>query len=105
MPLTIDDFVAEISRASQEAAQYLTNSWIEECADIVRDNKDDIEDSVARHVKVGKSMTLSFQSIILYTKNFQSYDCLLFVVIRSEKAIEKIVEKYEIVKYLYRKST
>ena len=63
MPLTIDEFVEEISRASKQAARFLTSSWIEECVDIVRDNKDGIEDSVARHVMVSKEDRISYKLI------------------------------------------
>ena len=43
MPLTVDELKIEVTRASAEVVEILNHHWIEECAHIVRENKESVE--------------------------------------------------------------
>ena len=43
MPLTVDELKEEISRASKKVVEKLNHQWLEECAQIVRENKESLE--------------------------------------------------------------
>ena len=43
MPLTVDELEAEIKRSSSKVKHFLTTHWIEECSQIVRENRESVE--------------------------------------------------------------
>ena len=52
MPLTVEELKTEVTRASAQVLQVLTHRWIEECAEIVRENKESVEATVENEDEV-----------------------------------------------------
>ena len=52
MPLTINDFKQRTSEQIEKNKIYLTKVWLNECAEIIKDNKEYIETLIAQNEQV-----------------------------------------------------
>ena len=74
MPLTVDELKIEVTRASAKTVKLLNHQWIEECAQIVRDNKDSIDAASEQEDEVSTLTDLVFiRCFPLYQSNADSF--------------------------------
>ena len=74
MPLTVDELKIEVTRASAKTVELLNHQWIEECAQIVRDNKNSIDAAAEQEDEVSTLTDLVFiRCFPLYRSNADSF--------------------------------